>query len=48
MTLVSSRMPSARLAMRFQAAGNVHRPLKSLAVGLIKHPVSTPKHLGAN
>jgi hypothetical protein len=45
--LVSRRIPWARSAMRFEAAGIIHRLLKSLAIGFIEHAMGAPEHFGA-
>ena len=36
-----------RSAMHFEAAGIIHRLLKSLAIGFIEHAMSAPEHFGA-
>jgi hypothetical protein len=45
-TLVWSRMPAARSAMCFHAAGVVHGLLEGFAVGFAQHAVGAPEHGG--
>jgi hypothetical protein len=45
-TLVSSRMPWARLAMCFETASIIHRLLKGLSISFVEYPVGASKHFG--
>ena len=45
-TLVSGKMPAARSAMCFHAAGTVHGLLEGFAVGLAQHAVGALEHGG--